>query len=196
MIDAAKHLLHKAVQELERCGFQPLGSIVAQGSGWSAGALAADGSTWVEVDISQPGLRSSLQQLFKTGELRDAACTAQFTTEFNNHSYLVTTTSDEACAAGVELERLPPQTSIAVLVLRHMQRIEMALRDSHPLKILIHTCADEVEAARQRARARHIQTTGVTAPITVAGLRDVGVAPRWALLIAGDCAATAEALQP
>jgi len=189
MIDAARHRLQNAALELERCGFQPLGKLAAQGSGWSAGALAADGSTWVDVGISQPGWRGSLRELLKTGELRGAACTAQFTTEFNNHSYLVTSSSAEACADGIQLEQLPAHTPIAVLALRHMQRIETALRDSHPLKVLVHTCADDVEAARRR------QAAGAITPITVAALRDLGVAPRWAQLIAGNCAATAEALQ-
>ncbi len=181
--------------ELERCGFQTLQEKMVQGSGASVRGLSADGSTWVECSMPRPEFRDSLRQLFKMGELRGAPCTAQFTTEFNNRSYLITTSADLACAAGIAVERLPPGTPIATMALRHMQRIEAALLDGHPLKLLTHTCAAEVEAAQARLRARRLQPAAAPSAITVKSLGKLGVPLRWALLIAGDHAETADALR-
>ena len=181
--------IQQTIQELERCGFQPCGRLVTQGSGLTGRALSADGSTWAEVVLPQSGLRNSLRRLLKTGALRGAGCTAQFTTEFNNRSYLVTTTAEVAAAAGLLLERLPPETPLELLALRHMQRLEQHLCLGHPLKALIHTSAGEVEAARQRMLAGR-----PAAAFSVDSLLELGVSPRLALLIAGDCAEAAETL--
>lgn len=177
------------MQELESRGFQPLGTRVTQGLGLTGRALSADGSTWADIGMLQSGLRNSWRQLLKTGVLRGAGCTAQFTTEFNNQTYLVTTNADLAPSPGTEVDRLPADTAPATMALRHMQRIEQYLREHQPLRPVINTCAAEIEVALQRA-----QTVRTPQPLTVAGLQDLGVPAHLALLIAGDCAETAESL--
>lgn len=186
---AALQQMHNTTVELESCGFQPLGKLVTQGLGVTGKALSADGSTWADIGTLQSSLRNSLRQLLKTGVLRGAGCTAQFTTEFNNRTYLVTTTAHLAPAPGVEVEQLPAATALAEIAQRHMQRIEQYMGEHHPLRPLIHTCTEEVEAAQQRALS--VRTLR---PITVDILRDLGVPSRLALLIAGDCAETRETL--
>ncbi len=189
----AKQQLRNAMLELQQCGFQALGNHAAQGSGVCAAALSADGSTWVDIKVPQADLGSRLRRLLGTGVLRGALCTAQYTTQFSNGSFLVTTTatsaSDLPALPGSRLERLPPATSIALAALRHMQRIEAALLAEHPLKPLIHTCADEVEAARRS------RTSGAARPLTVPGLCALGVPAHLAQLIAGDCVEAAETLR-
>ena len=187
--------VRNSMLQLRDCGFQPFDSFAAQGSGVAGRALSADGSTWAEIVTLQSGLRNSLRQLLKkTGALRGAGCTAQFTTEFNNHSYLVTTTADLAATSGMLLERLPAETPLATVAQRHMQRIEAHLRSHHPLKPVLHTCAEEVEAARRRAAASPAQTALAPQPYTVEALHQLGVPPRLALLIAGDFAETTASL--
>ncbi len=180
---AAQQQMQNTTVELESCGFQPLGKLVTQGLGVTGKALSADGSTWADIGTLQSGLRNSLRQLLKTGVLRGAGCTAQFTTEFNNRTYLVTTTATLAPAPGIEVERMPASTALAEIARRHMQRIEQHMREHHPLRPLIHTCAEEVETAQQRA-----QTVRTPQPVTVEALRELGIPQRLALLIAGDCA--------
>src|SRR5882757_2555983 len=142
MTDAAtQQQMQNTTVELESCGFQPLGKLVTQGLGVTGKALSADGSTWADIGMLQSGLRNSLRQLLKTGVLRGAGCTAQFTTEFNNRTYLVTTIAYLAPAPGIEVERLPAATALAQIAQRHMQRIEQYMREHHPLRPLIHTCA-------------------------------------------------------
>lgn len=177
------------MQELESRGFQPLGTRVTQGLGLTGRALSADGSTWADIGTLQSGLRNSWRQLLKTGVLRGAGCTAQFTTEFNNQTYLVTTNADLAPSPGTGVERLPADTAPAAIALRHMQRIDQYMREHQPLHPVINTCAAEIEAALRRA-----QTLRTSHPLTVAGLQDLGVPARLALLIAGDCAESAESL--
>ena len=177
------------MQELESRGFQPLGTRVTQGLGLIGRALSADGSTWADIGMLQSGLRNSWRQLLKTGVLRGAGCTAQFTTEFNNQTYLVTTNSDLAASPGTGVERLPADTPPAAVAHRHMQRIEQYLREHQSLRPVINTCAAEIEAALRRA-----QTVRTPRPLTVAGLQNLGVPSRLALLIAGDCAEAAESL--
>jgi hypothetical protein len=181
--------IRNTMQELESRGFQPLGTRVTQGLGLTGRALSADGSTWADIGMLQSGLRNSWRQLLKTGVLRGAGCTAQFTTEFNNQTYLVTTNSDLAPSSGIEVERLPADTAPAAIALRHMQRIEQYLREHQPLRLVIQTCAAEIEAALRRAH-----TVYMPQPLTVATLQDLGVPAHLALLIAGDCAETAEPL--
>lgn len=180
--------MQQTMQELECCGFLPCGRLVTQGSGSTGRALSADGSTWAEVVVLRSGLRDSLRQLLKTGALRGAGSTAQFTTELNNHRYLVTTTADLAAAPGMLLEQLPAHTPLAALALRHMQRLEACLRELHPLKPLIQTCAEDVEAAQQR------RAHAPAATLDVDTLHRLGVPPRLARLIGGACAAPAETL--
>ncbi|WP_029923469.1 hypothetical protein [Nevskia soli] len=177
------------MQELESRGFQPLGTRVTQGSGLTGRALSADGSTWADIGTLQSGLRNSWRQLLKTGVLRGAGCTAQFTTEFNNQTYLVTTNYDLAPSPGTGVERLPADTDPAAVAHRHMQRIEQYMRENQPLRPVIHACAAEIEAALLRA-----QTVRRPQPLTVAALQNLGMPPHLALLIAGDCAETAEPL--
>ncbi len=195
MIDkASQDLIQNTMLQLEDCGFQPFDKLVTQGSGLTGRALSADGSTWADIGTLQSGLRNSLRQLLKTGVLRGAGCTAQFTTEFNNQSYLVTTTADLASTPAMRVEQLPPETPPAMVALRHMQRIEAHLRDAHTLKPLIHTCVGEVEAAQQRALASRSRPSHATPLLTPQALRDLGVPPRLALLIAGDFAEAPESL--
>ncbi len=181
--------------QLEDCGFQPFDKLVTQGSGLTGRALSADGSTWADIGTLQSGLRNSLRKLLKTGVLRGAGCTAQFTTEFNNQSYLVTTTADLASTVqAMQVEQLPAETPVAAVALRHMQRIEAHLREGHSLKPLIHTCAGEVETAQRRALASRSRPSHAAQPLTPQALRDLGVPPHLALLIAGHCAEAAETL--
>jgi len=195
MIDEApQQRIQNIMLQLEGCGFQPFDKLVTQGSGVTGRALSADGSTWAEIGTLQSGLRNSLRELLKKGVLRGAGCTAQLTTEFNNQSYLVTTTAELASTPAMQVEQLAAETPLAVLALRHMQRIEAHLREVQSLKPLIHTCAAEVEAAQQRAQASRTRPSHATQPLTPQALRDLGVPPRLALLIAGDCAEAAETL--
>lgn len=196
----AEQGMQDQMQQLQDCGFQPLGRLVTQGLGTYGRALSADGTAWAELVMPQPGLREGLRQLLKKGVLRGAGCTAQFTTAFNNGDWLVTTTAELPPGPGVEIERLPPQTPLADLALRHMQRLEAGLRRRHPLKALIHADAGEVGAAAQRLLAaaqrlleRRSQVQRPAQPLSVDELRQLGVPERLALMIAGECA-TAEAL--
>ena len=181
--------MQNTMVELESSGFQPLGELVAQGLGFTGKALSADGSTWAAIGTLRSNLRGSLRQLLKTGVLRGAGCSAQFTTEFNNRTYLVTTTADLAPAPGILVERVPAETALAEIAQLHMQRIENHMRQRQPLRPLIHTCAEEIEAAQQRA-----QMVRAPQPLTVEALRELGIPPRLALLIAGDCAEAPETL--
>jgi hypothetical protein len=174
--------LQDAMLELGRCGFQSFGS-ATQGSGNTGRALSADGMTWAELVELRSGLRGSLRQLLGKGVLRGAGCTAQFTSEFSNGDCVVTTTTLLEPAAGAELEVLPLDTPIATLALRHMQRVGEALLRRHPLKLRI-LGASEPGSAEQRH--------GSAPVLGVAELRQLGVPERLALMIAGDCADTAE----
>jgi len=95
---------------------------------------------------------------------------------------------------GMLLERLPAETPLATVAQHHMQRIEAHLRSHHPLKPVLHICAEEVEAARQRAAASRVQAAPEPQPFTVEALHNLGVPPRLALLIAGDFAEAAASL--
>ncbi|HZR35378.1 MAG TPA: hypothetical protein VFA75_08365 [Nevskia sp.] len=172
--------------ELWRAGFQPFGN-ATQGSGNTGRALSADGMTWAELVELRSGLRGSLRQLLGKGVLRGAGCTAQFASEFSNGERIVTATAPLEPAAGIELEVLPLDTPVAMLALRHMQRLGQALLQRHPLKLRIRA-ADEIDgAAWQRPDAGPSRP-----PLGVAELCRLGVPDRLARMIAGDCAAAAE----
>ncbi|MDR3419090.1 MAG: hypothetical protein P4L83_23185 [Nevskia sp.] len=178
--------------ELERCGFQPVGNLVTQGSGATGRALSADGTTWAEIGTLRRGLYDSLRQLLKTGELRGAMRTAQFTTDFNDGRRIVTVTADRLAAPEADIERLTPEASLAALAQRHMQRIEAYLREHHPIKPLIHGGTEESGPVEAEAKARLAPQTAMT----VDGLRELGVAPHLARLIAGPCQHPAEVFVP
>ncbi len=178
--------LEEAMLELGRRGFQPFGD-ATQGSGNTGRALSADGMTWAELVELRSGLRGSLRQLLGKGMLRGAGCTAQFASEFSNGERIVTTTDPLESAAGVELEVLPLDTPVAALALRHMERLDQALLRRHPLKLRIHGADETAVDARQPCDA------GSSRPaLGVAELCELGVPERLALMIAGDCAVTAE----
>ncbi len=179
----AAERVHDAMPELERCGFQPFGT-ATQGSGNTGRALSADGMTWAELVELRSGLRGSLRQLLGKGVLRGAGCTAQFTSEFCNGDCLVTTTAPLEAADGLDLEQLPLDTPIAAVALRHMQRIEAALLRRYPLKLRIHGGAGQRWRSRDAGPPVH--------PLSAEELRELGVPARLALIIAGDCTATAE----
>jgi hypothetical protein len=164
----AEQALRQSLLELERCGFQPLG-IATQGSGVTGRALSADGTTWAELNAPSSDLRGSWRELLKTGVLRGAGCTAQFTTGLNNGDKLVTRGAESA-----------PGMPLRDLALLHMQRLDACLLRRHPLKPLIRTCNEDSAAAAQ--------PRGPSQPLSVNALLQLGVAPRLARLIAGDCA--------
>ncbi|HWY23636.1 MAG TPA: hypothetical protein VNX47_01885 [Nevskia sp.] len=180
-----------AMPQLARCGFQPFGT-ATQGSGNTGRALSADGMTWAELVELRSGLGGSLRQLLGKGVLRGAGCTAQFTSEFNNGDYLVTTTAPLEAADGVDLEQLSMDTPIAALALRHMQRIEAALLRRHPLKLRILCGAGDVSRAERRLRSRDVTPVAPVRPLSVAELHELGVPEHLARIIAGDCADIAE----
>ena len=185
----AAECVHDAMPELERCGFQPFGT-ATQGSGNTGRALSADGMTWAELVELRSGLRGSLRQLLGKGVLRGAGCTAQFTSEFCNGDCLVTTTAPLEATDGLDLEQLPLDTPIAAVALRHMQRIEAALLRRHPLKLRILCGAGDVSRAERRLRSR--DAVPAARPLSVEALRELGVPAHLALIIAGNCADTAE----
>jgi hypothetical protein len=190
--------LQHTVQELQGCGFQALGTDTTQGSkgglkGSPEGnirALSADGSTWLDVTVAGSGWRGSLRRWWGTGMLRGVGDAAQCTTELNDHSFLVTTTAQHETRPGAQCECLPPGTSLHQLVQRHLQRLEQTLLQNHPLKVLTHSSAGDIEVALRRARLRRQQPA--QRPLSPEGLRQLGVAPHLARLIAGDSAVTAE----
>jgi len=192
---ALQHQIQLAMMELEDCGFQPVGNLVTQGSGTKGRALSADGTTWAELGASHPGFRENLRQLLKTGVLRGAGLTAQFTTEFNDGRRLVTTTAGEDVPAGPNAERLAAGTSLADLAHRHMQRIECYLHDHHPVKPLIHAGMEDLPVPASGAAAAS-PPRAVPPLTTLEQLQSLGIAPHLARLIAGPCSKPAEVLAP
>jgi hypothetical protein len=181
--------LQHAMLELERYGFQPLGS-ATQGSGNKGRALSADGMTWAELVELRSNLGGSLRQLLGKGVLRGTGCTAQFTSEFANGECLVTSTTALEATPGMDLEVMPLITPLHIVALRHMQRIDAALLARHPLRLRIHTSAAELAIAEESLRRRQIIPAGIPA-LNAESLQQQGVPQHIAQMIAGPCASAA-----
>jgi hypothetical protein len=180
------------MRALECCGFQAVGATTTQGSGLRGRALSADGTVWVGITATRTGLRG-LRRFFARGTLRSTEVVLSFTTELNDGSYLVTTTAVRARRAvpGRETVCLPQHLPAAAVAQRHMQRLEAYLRSHSPLKPLIQLGIVEVLAAENRA---HGLRPAPGQALTVEMLRQLGVAPHLAWLIAGPAVDTRETL--